>query len=156
MAKEIERKFLVCDTSYREMATQTIEICQGYISSDPEATVRVRLFGDMAFMTVKSISIGTVRDEWEYSIPVSDAREMLDRVCGKSIIRKLRYIVPYKGFTWEVDEFQLPDNGLIVAEVELEDPNVVFMCPPFIGEEVTGNPAYYNSVIAKSSVPADL
>ena len=155
MAKEIERKFLVCDTSYREMALQSIEILQGYISTDPKATVRVRLFGDKAFLTVKGITTGSVRDEWEYSVPVSDAREMLDRVCDESFIHKIRYIVPFDGRTWEVDDFIQPKKGLVVAEIELDDRHAKFSCPPFIGEEVTGNPAYYNSAIAKSCGIAD-
>jgi adenylate cyclase len=148
MAKEIERKFLVVDTSYREMSSISIDIRQGYLSADPAATVRVRKFGDAAFLTIKGKNNGVVRDEWEYPIPLDDACELLDRMCSGEIIHKVRHIVPYGGDTWEVDEFLFPCPGLTVAEIELDNPDSQFSTPPFIGREVTGDPAYYNSSIA--------
>lgn len=145
MGKEIERKFLVATDSYREMAITRIEICQGYLSRQREATVRVRIAGHKAFLTVKGPNTGAVRDEWEYSLPVDDAREMLRNVAQGPVIEKTRYIVPFGGLTWEVDEFHGSLEGLRVAEVELPSADTAVPRPSFIGREVTGDPAYYNS-----------
>lgn len=145
MAKEIERKFLVKDSSYRHMASSSSHIEQGYLSRDPEATVRVRVRDDRAFLTVKGRNHGMVRDEWEYPIPVGDARIMLRRCARGSILQKRRYLVPFEGFTWEVDEFGGDHAGLVVAEVELPSADTVAPLPPFVGEEVTGDHHYYNS-----------
>lgn len=153
MAKEIERKFLVINTLYRSLSSCNTEISQGYLSADPRAVVRVRLKGDHAFLTLKGPNHGSERDEWEYEIPVSDARELLSKLATGIIVRKTRYIVPYKGYSWEVDEFHSPCAGLTVAEIELPDPDAVFELPPFIGREVTGDPAYYNSSIAAGRGP---
>ena len=139
MAKEIERKFLVTNDSYRHMATSSSHIEQGYLSRDPEATVRVRVRDDRAFLTVKGRNHGMVRDEWEYPIPVGDARIMLRRCARGSILQKRRYLVPFEGFTWEVDEFGGDHAGLVVAEVELPSADTVAPLPPFVGEEVTGD-----------------
>ena len=145
MSKEIERKFLVVGDAYREMACNKKEIIQGYLSRDIEATVRVRIIDGRAFLTVKSKNEGMVRNEWEYEIPVNDAREMLDLCCKGPVLRKTRYLVEYSGFTWEVDEFHGDRAGLIVAEVELDDASINPPLPSFVGNEVTGNKAYYNS-----------
>lgn len=145
MAKEIERKFLVKNPTFRELSTTAIRIKQGYLSRLPEATVRVRIAGDKAFLTVKGKNDGAVRDEWEYSIPVADAEGMLERCAQGSVISKTRYIVPDGAYNWEVDEFHGSNEGLVVAEIELPHAEATFNRPDFIGEEVTGNPAYYNS-----------
>lgn len=147
MAKEIERKFLVKSSEYRDIATAKCSIKQGYLSTHKESTVRVRIKDKSAFITVKGISNGITRDEWEFSIPVDDALEML-RICQGNIIEKERYVVDYMGSIWEVDEFHGVHDGLVVAEIELKDENETFPIPPFIGEEVTGNVAYYNSTLA--------
>lgn len=148
MAKEIERKFLVTSASYREMACDRRHIIQGYLSTEVRATIRVRISDDKAVLTVKGRNEGAVRDEWEYPIPAGDAAEMLDRLSTGAVIDKTRYIVMYKGHRWEVDEFHSPVEGLVVAEIELKSADETFDIPPFIGEEVTGNPAYYNSSMA--------
>ena len=149
MAKEIERKFLVCGTEYRTQAEARYEIMQGYLSADPDATVRVRIAGDNAFITVKSRNSGAVRNEWEYPVPAADAREML-RVCNRGrLIEKTRYIVSAgNGLRWEVDEFHGALDGLVVAEIELPSEDTVFGLPAFVGEEVTGDAHYYNSSLA--------
>lgn len=145
MAKEIERKYLVTDTSYREVATEKRHIIQAYLNRDPKATVRVRIAGDMAFLTIKGKNSGAVRDEWEYTIPISDARNMIERCATGRIIEKTRYIVPFGGHLWEVDEFGGELEGLTVAEIELPSADTEFSLPSFIGDELTGDPRYYNS-----------
>lgn len=143
MGLEIERKFLVKDNSYITLAVEKETIIQGYLSRNPNAIVRVRIAGKKAFITVKSKTIGILRKEWEYSIPLTDAREMLS-LC-KGLIEKERYKVPYAQYIWEIDVFKGSNSGLVVAEIELPSPNAIFELPQFIGEEVTGNPLYYNS-----------
>ncbi len=149
MAKEIERKFLVTDQKYKNLANREEEIAQGYISVDPDRTVRVRIKGCKAYLTVKTRNHGMTRNEWEYSVPVEDAREMLAECCG-NILSKTRYYVPAgNGLTWEIDEFHGVHEGLTVAEIELPAENAAFSLPAFIGKEVTGDPAYYNSSLSK-------
>ena len=145
MAKEIERKFLVENTNFKVSATHSYEITQGYLSRRIDSTVRVRIKDDKAFLTVKGRNNGAVRDEWEYEIPVADARDMLGRCADGAVITKTRYIVPFEGWIWEVDEFHGHNEGLVVAEIELPSADSPFRVPLFVGKEVTGNPAYYNS-----------
>lgn len=144
MAKEIERKFLVNGDAWRELA-KGIAYRQGYLSTVKERTVRVRTIGDKGFLTVKGISVGVTRAEYEYEISAADANEMLDDLCEKPIIEKNRYKVPIGELTWEIDEFGGVNEGLIVAEVELTDEAQEFERPPWIGEEVSGDPRYFNS-----------
>lgn len=144
MAKEIERKYLVKDSRYREMASGSSHIVQGYISRNPEATVRVRIRDSRAFITVKGKTVGCERDEWEYEIPVGDAKGML-RLCSGTVIDKTRWLVEHDGRTWEVDEFHGSHEGLVVAEVELASAGSAVTPPPFAGDEVTGDVRYYNS-----------
>ena len=110
-----------------------------------ERTVRVRTIDDKGFLTIKGITIGATRREYEYEIPTADANEILDELCEKPIIEKIRFKIPHAGLTWEIDEFAGVNLGLIVAEVELEseDQNIDF--PPWVGEEVSGDPRYFNS-----------
>ena len=145
MAKEIERKFLVANDTYLEMETSRIEIIQGYLCRDPESTVRVRVTGDKACLTVKGPNTGAVRDEWEFAIDPPQARQMLASVARGPVIEKTRHIVPFGGLVWEVDEFHGQLAGLCIAEVELPTADTEVAIPPFAGSEVTGNPAYYNS-----------
>lgn len=152
MGKEIERKFLVKDNSFIGMATDRKDIMQGYLSVNPDATVRVRVAGEKAFITVKGRNSGAVRDEWEYALPLSDAREMLQRCCSGCIF-KTRHIVPYGAREWEVDVFAGRLSGLVVAEVELDSADAAVVLPPFVGREVTGDVRYYNSVLSDSSAP---
>ena len=144
MAKEIERKFLVSGDAWRQLATGTA-YRQGYLSTVKERTVRVRTIDDKGFLTIKGISIGVSRAEYEYEISVADANEMLDNLCEKPIIEKDRYKIAHAGLIWEVDEFAGVNEGLIVAEVELTDEAQAFDRPDWIGEEVSGDPRYFNS-----------
>lgn len=145
MAKEIERKFLVKNSSFMDISDSRRDIKQGYISRRPEGTVRVRICGDKAFLTVKGRNKGAVRDEWEYQVPVEDAMQMLARCTEGNVIEKTRYIVPFGGLKWEIDVFHGAHEGLVVAEIELPAPDTPFTQPPFIGREVTGDQRYYNS-----------
>ncbi len=144
MAKEIERKFLVAGEDWRVMAQGT-RYRQGYLSTVKERTVRVRKIDDKGFLTVKGVSVGATRSEYEYEIPAADAAEMLDDLCEKPIIEKNRYKIPIGDVTWEVDEFLGVNDGLIVAEVELRTEDQSFPKPDWIGDEVTGDPRYFNA-----------
>lgn len=144
MALEIERKYLVKDYSYREKSTEKHHLVQAYLSLNPDATVRIRISDEKAWVTIKSRNRGAVRNEWEYPIPVGDARQMLE-LCQGGVLSKWRYIVPVEGQKWEIDEFEGHLAPLVVAEIELDGENEVFEKPEFIGREVTGNPEYYNS-----------
>ena len=147
MALEIERKYKVINDDYREKASCVYNIKQGYLSTQKEATIRVRVKDDNAYITVKGVNNGATRNEWEYPIPYDDAIQML-KLCKGNIIEKERYIVEFEGYTWEVDEFHGTHEGLVVAEIELGAEDETFPLPPFIGDEVTGNPAYFNSSLA--------
>ena len=144
MGKEIERKYLIKDDTWRKNASGTT-YRQGYLSTVKERTVRVRTIDDKGFLTIKGITISATRREYEYEIPMVDANEMLDELCEKPIIEKTRFKISHAGLTWEIDEFAGVNQGLIVAEVELEseDQNIDF--PPWVGEEVSGDPRYFNS-----------
>ncbi|MDP8241329.1 MAG: CYTH domain-containing protein [Candidatus Hatepunaea meridiana] len=148
MSIEIERKFLVKSDAWRKDAKGN-RIRQGYISTDKQSTVRVRTVDNKGYLTIKGISIGISRAEYEYEIPLKDADEMLSTLCVYSIIEKTRYKIDYGGLVWEVDEFEGDNLGLIVAEVELTDENQEVELPDWIGGEVTGDPRYFNSNLAK-------
>lgn len=149
MGLEIERKFLV-NGDFKSSAYKTFEIAQGYLSSTPERTVRIRIKSDKAFITIKgfSDSTGVMRSEWEYEIPLSDAKDML-QLCEEGIIRKRRYLVKVGDHTFEVDEFLDENLGLIMAEVELAELNEDVELPTWIGKEVTGDKRYYNSYLSR-------
>jgi len=144
LAKEIERKFLVAGEDWRALARGT-RYRQGYLSTVKERTVRVRTIDDKGFLTIKGITVGATRSEYEYEIPAADADEMLDDLCEQPIIEKNRYEIPLAGVTWEVDEFLGVNDGLIVAEVELQSEDQSFPKPDWIGEEVTDDPKYFNA-----------
>jgi adenylate cyclase len=143
MAIEIERKFLVKPRNWSEMAPGVF-IRQGYLSIDKNATVRIRTADDKGYITVKGINTGFSRDEYEYEIPLGDANEMLERLCRKPLIEKIRYRIQFAGRTFEVDEFTGVNRGLTIAEVELKDENEKVELPDWIDREVTGDPRYYN------------
>jgi adenylate cyclase len=144
MPVEIERKFLVKDDSWKISAKGTKYI-QGYLSKEKDSTIRIRIAGDEAFITIKSKVVGFSRQEYEYEIPISDAKDILDRMCFKPLIIKTRYQIKYQGNTWEVDVFDGDNEGLILAEIELSSETQNFEKPSWIGEEVTGDIRYYNS-----------
>lgn len=147
MGIEIERKFLVTGDSWREGA-RGVFYCQGYLSTSKERTVRVRVAGDRGFLTIKGKSTGAARAEYEYEIPIADARELLENLCHKPLIQKTRYAVVFAGMKWEIDEFAGENEGLIVAEIELSDEHGHIDLPPWAGREVTGDPRYFNSRLA--------
>jgi adenylate cyclase len=143
---EIERKFLVRDQSVVEGIVGTPMI-QGYLSLDPERTIRVRLAGTRALLTIKGVSSasGTTRAEYDYDIPVAEAEELLESMTLRPLIRKTRYRRPVGRLVWEVDVFEGENEGLIIAEVELPSEGAALILPDWIGEEVTGDPRYYNA-----------
>lgn len=144
MPYEIEHKYLVINDSYKSMATDKVDIRQGYLNRNPDRTVRIRTFGDKGFLTVKSRNHGAKRLEFEYEIPVEDAREIL-KLAEPGIVEKTRYFIPFDRLIWEVDEFHGSLNGVTVAEVEIPDTDITYEKPPFIGADITGDPSYYNS-----------
>ena len=144
MAQEIERKFLVKGDSWRHTARGE-RYRQGYLSTVKERTVRVRTAGGQGFITVKGIIVGATRSEYEYGIPLADANEMLDRLCERPLIEKTRYRIQHDGLTWEVDEFEGENRGLITAEVELHDEHQAVSIPDWVGAEVSRDPRYFNA-----------
>lgn len=144
MAVEIEHKYLVNDTSFVQMATQVINIQQGYLVREPERTVRVRIADTNAYITIKGKGDGTIRPEFEYAIPLDDARQLL-AMCLPTVIRKARHIVDFGGHRWEVDVYQGHLQGLVTAEIELPDASATYPLPPFVGHNVTGDPRYSNA-----------
>jgi adenylate cyclase len=144
MGTEIERKFLVRGDAWRSLAKGT-RYRQGYLNSAQERTVRLRTAEDRAFLTIKGISAGATRAEYEYPIPLEDGNAMLDTLVEKPIIEKTRYKIQREGLTWEVDEFYGENQGLIVAEVELASEDQAIVKPEWVGIEVTGDPRFYNA-----------
>lgn len=144
MGVEIERKFLVRGEEWKSLG-EGVLLRQGYLSSQPERIVRVRIEGDRAVMTIKGRSVGVSRGEWEYPLPMEDAQVFLDQLCERPIIEKHRYRIAHEGMTWEVDEFMGENAGLVVAEIELESEEQVFAMPDWVGEEVTQDARYFNS-----------
>jgi CYTH domain-containing protein len=159
MASEIERKFLVTDDRWRD-GSPGVRIAQGYLSLDPERTVRVRLAGPDAWLTVKGLTRGLTRAEFEYAIPPDEARALLP-LCLPSVIDKTRYRIPHGNHVWEIDVFQGANDGLVMAEVELSDESELPEIPPWAGAEVSADARYYNSNLASrpfnswQRIPAD-
>ncbi|GLS82068.1 CYTH domain-containing protein [Paraferrimonas haliotis] len=151
MAQEIERKYLVQPTDFSAISKKSVRIVQGYLSSVPERTVRVRIKGEAGFLTIKGIgsASGASRYEWEKQISVEEAKELL-AICEPGVIDKTRYLVDFEGHTFEVDEFYGDNQGLIVAEVELESEEQAVAKPAWLAEEVTGDAKYYNSMLMKA------
>ena len=146
---EIERKFLVKDESFKSMATESHRLTQGYICKESGRTVRVRLWDDKGYLTIKGAgsASGMSRYEWEKEISAEDARDLF-MLCQSGIIDKTRYIVPVDGKTFEVDEFYGENVGLVMAEIELESEDAAFTRPSWLGKEVTGDRRYYNSMLS--------
>jgi len=149
MAIEIERKFLLKNDDWRSAGHGT-PYRQGYLSSRPESTVRVRIAGNSAFLTIKGRNVGACALEFEYPLPLEDARTLLDQLAERPLIEKIRYKIPHAGLVWEIDEFLGENQGLIIAEVELSQPGQTISLPDWIGEEVTGDPRYFNSSLVKT------
>jgi CYTH domain-containing protein len=144
MAKEIERKFLVHPRKWSDLGAGLV-IRQGYLCASKQSSVRVRTYGDKAYVTIKGATADITRDEYEYEIPLNDANEILVNLSEHPPIEKMRYRIVFKGHTWEVDEFTGANRGLTVAEVELKDAKEPVELPDWIDREVSGDPRYFNS-----------
>ena len=149
MSIEIERKFLVTGDQWR-IFTEGTDYRQGYLSTDPERTIRIRTIGEKGYLTIKGKTEKATRDEFEYEIPLEDANWMLEGLCKRPLIEKIRYEIRFNEFLWEIDEFKGENEGLIIAEVELNDVNTDIGLPDWIGKEVTDDPKYYNASLVKS------
>ena len=148
MADEIERKFLVSNDSWRDAVTSSTRIVQGYLSSSERVTVRVRVRGDKAYLTIKGASHGVARAEYEYAIPVADAEEMLASLAQGPVIDKVRHLIPAGEHTWELDVFAGQNEGLVMAEIELGSADEEFELPGWAGAEVSHDPRYFNVNLA--------
>ena len=144
MAIEIERKFLVKDDSWKALAINEGEYKQGYITTQKVLTPRIRIVGNQGYLTIKGSRVGWSRFEFEYTIPLDDAKEIIDNYCDRPFIEKMRYKFLWKNLVWEIDEFFGKNKGLILAEVELEDENQNIELPPWVGKEVSDDPKYLN------------
>jgi adenylate cyclase len=149
MGQEIERKFLLKSDAWRGLAQGTL-YRQGYLNSAKERTVRIRTIGEHAFLTIKGITSGATRAEYEYPIPLADCNAMLDTLAEKPVIEKKRYKIRQGDLTWEIDEFFGDNAGLIVAEIELQSEAQAFEKPAWVGTEVTADPRYFNSNLVKN------
>lgn len=149
MATEIERKFLLKDNTWRNSVARSEKIIQGYLANTGKSSIRIRISGDHANLNLKSMTIGVTRSEYDYLIPLQDAEYMLKTLCIGPVIEKIRHYVEYQGHTWEIDEFSGENRGLIVAEIELEDPHEKFAEPGWLGLEVSDDPRYYNICLAE-------
>lgn len=147
MGIEIERKFLVKDLSWRTAADEGVACRQGYLLASKGATVRVRIIGDRAFLTIKGATTGITRSEFEYEIPVPDAEELL-ALCGGATVEKIRYSIEHGGMVWVLDVFRGENEGLVVAEIELDSEHQLFELPPWVGREVSDDPRYFNFRLA--------
>ncbi|WP_434930907.1 CYTH domain-containing protein [Shewanella sp. HL-SH5] len=150
MTVEIERKYLVQNDQFKSLAHRSTRIVQGYLNSEKSRTVRVRIMGEQGFLTIKGISnqAGLSRFEWEKEISVQEAQDLL-KLCEQGVIDKTRYLVEYQNQVFEVDEFYGDNQGLVVAELELESEQQAVTKPDWLGEEVTGDNRYYNSSLMK-------
>ncbi len=144
MGTETERKFLTRSLSWKQGAVG-MAYRQGYLCREEARTVRVRIAGDKAYLTIKGQTQGMTRLEYEYPLPLADAQELLEQLCLRPLIEKTRYRTCYRGRVWEVDEFAGENQGLVVAEVELESPDQPLELPDWVGEEVTHDPRYLNA-----------
>ena len=149
MAVEIEHKFLLANDDWRALVTHSVRYRQGYLSSQPTSSIRVRTSDNQAWLNIKSATIGTHRYEYEYEIPLADADDILTNLCRKPLIEKTRYFVEDNGHTWEIDEFEGDNLGLIVAEIELSTIGETFIKPAWLGAEVTDDLRYYNNNLSQ-------
>jgi len=150
MALEIEHKFLIIGSDWKEGVQKSSEYKQGYLVSDKKRSVRVRVSDNKAWLNIKSATIGSSRQEYEYEISLNEGMEILNSLCEKPLIEKTRHLVPYEGHTWEIDVFGGDNEGLIVAEIELSEIGENFCKPGWLGEEVTEDLRYYNNSLCKN------
>jgi adenylate cyclase len=145
MAIEIEHKFLLANNDWRKQIQKSVKYRQGYLSSQPTSSIRVRISDNQAWLNIKSATIGTQRLEFEYEIPMSDADEIIENLCRKPVIDKTRHFITIADVTWEIDEFEGENKGLIIAEIELPFAGKEFAKPHWLGKEVTHELRYYNN-----------
>ena len=150
MTLEIEHKFLLANDGWRRQVQRSVDFRQGYLSSQPTSSIRVRIAGQQAWLNIKSATVGNQRLEFEYDIPIEDAQLIIDSLCGKPLIEKTRHFVTFDSHLWEIDEFKGENEGLIVAEIELAEPSENFSKPEWLGQEVTHDLRYYNNNLAKN------
>ena len=148
MGIEIEKKFLLANDNWRSRVVKSIAFRQGYLASSEKSSVRVRIEGGEANINIKSATLGVRRQEYEYPIPLDDAQEMLSSICNKPLVEKTRHYVPCGDKYWDIDEFLGDNAGLIVAEIELQDEDEHFDKPDWLGQEVSHDKRYYNSLLA--------
>ena len=149
MAVEIERKFLLASDEWRQAVYQSVPMRQGYLSRNETYSIRVRTANGQAWLNIKKAEVGAQRDEYEYPIPLADAEQMLNSCDRQSLIEKKRHYVRYGSHTWEIDEFDGANQGLVVAEVELQHADESFERAGWLGEEVTDDLRYYNTSLAR-------
>ena len=149
MAIEIERKFLLKSAEWKAHADEGTQYSQGYLVGSKDASVRVRIQGERAFINIKSATIGITRQEYEYEIPLVEATEILETLCDKPLITKVRYLIENDNHVWEIDVFSGENEGLVVAEIELKDKDEKFARPDWLGEEVSDDKRYYNVCLVK-------
>lgn len=149
MAKEIERKYLPCSSDWQGLARGEL-LVQGYLAANADCAIRVRIAGTSAWLGIKGKTCGATRSEFEYPIPLADAGAMLEELAQKPVIEKTRYKIPFAGKVWEVDEFHGENQGLVIIEVELEDEQESVQKPHWVGQEVTGEAAYYNAALVSN------
>ena len=147
MATEIERKFLIHQPPLEHWG-DGVEMRQGYLARGEQATARVRIAGNQGWLTIKGQTIGISRPEFEYPIPVEDAQDLI-ALCEGGVIKKRRWHVPHQGHVWEVDVFEGDNAGLMIAEIELHSEDEAFARPPWIAEEVSGDPRYFNGYLSR-------
>jgi adenylate cyclase len=150
MGREIERKFLVKNDTWRMAADRKQQVIQGYLANNERCSVRVRLSGDSGYLNIKSMKIGVSRAEYEYTIPAAEAREILYTLCAPGLIEKTRHYVAQGPHVWEIDVFEGVNQGLVVAEIELSAEDEIFEHPVWLGEEVTDDSRYYNVCLAQA------
>jgi adenylate cyclase len=150
MPTEIERKFLLHDDSWRNSVSHQQRIIQGYMANTDKCSVRIRVSGDKANINIKSMTIDISRSEYEYPVPVNEANDMLHSLCIKPLIEKTRNYVNDNGHTWEIDEFEGDNKGLVIAELELDKADQQFVSPPWLGKEVSGDLRYFNISLVKN------
>jgi len=149
MGIEIERKFLLKNENWKQTVSSSARIKQGYLAGSDKSSVRIRIEGDKANINIKSMTLAITRQEYEYSIPMADAEKLLQDLCEQPQIEKIRYIVEHEDHKWEIDVFAGDNNGLIVAEIELQNENEIFAIPEWIGDEVSEQLKYYNVNLIK-------
>jgi adenylate cyclase len=149
MPLEVERKFLIRDSSWRREVRNSLRLRQGYLPCERTAAVRVRIEGERAFLNIKSATLDITRREYEYEIPAAEAQELLDHLCQRPLIEKTRHLVEHAGQVWEIDEFEGDNAGLVVAELELDGVDAAFERPAWLGPEVSDDPRYYNASLVR-------